>query len=240
MRANFRGLARQEYAEDAESCFLASGDCVFELEAIEAAAGDGAGAGGAAAERGAGDLAAAGARASSTWWRWTRRAAEARATTRLSQVLEMETGLQCAEFAGHVGGLELARLVTELADEYNRRVAGGGAEQSRQRRAGADLETVCRYARIYRAGRAGGMADHVGQPAGGAGHGWMRRWWSSRNASRAGGCWGNAGALCGMPNGRTGARAGTHDDRVMAMAIGLAARAELLVDGRRCEVQAGS
>ena len=31
-----------------------------------------------------------------------------------------------------------------------------------------------------------------------------------------------------LPNGSTGARAGTHDDRVMAMAIGLAARAELL------------
>ena len=31
-----------------------------------------------------------------------------------------------------------------------------------------------------------------------------------------------------LPNGRTGARAGTHDDRVMAMAIGLGARAELL------------
>jgi hypothetical protein len=30
-----------------------------------------------------------------------------------------------------------------------------------------------------------------------------------------------------LPNGGTGARAGTHDDRVMAMAIGLAARAEL-------------
>ncbi len=36
-----------------------------------------------------------------------------------AQVLEMETGLQCAEFAGHVGGLELARLVTALATEYN-------------------------------------------------------------------------------------------------------------------------
>ena len=36
MRANFRGLARQEYAEDEESCFLASGDSVFELAAIEA------------------------------------------------------------------------------------------------------------------------------------------------------------------------------------------------------------
>ena len=38
IRANFRGLARQEYAEDEESCFRASGDSVFELEAIEAQA----------------------------------------------------------------------------------------------------------------------------------------------------------------------------------------------------------
>ncbi|MGB3630927.1 MAG: terminase, partial [Terracidiphilus sp.] len=30
-----------------------------------------------------------------------------------------------------------------------------------------------------------------------------------------------------LPNGNSGAMAGTHDDRVMAMAIGLAARAEL-------------
>ena len=33
-----------------------------------------------------------------------------------AEVLEMETGLQCAEFAGHMGGLELAQLVTELAE----------------------------------------------------------------------------------------------------------------------------
>ncbi len=32
---NFRGLAKQEYAEDAEECFLASGDCIFDLEAID-------------------------------------------------------------------------------------------------------------------------------------------------------------------------------------------------------------
>ncbi len=31
------------------------------------------------------------------------------------EVLEMETGLQCAEFAGHVGGLELAQLVTSAS-----------------------------------------------------------------------------------------------------------------------------
>jgi hypothetical protein len=35
-----------------------------------------------------------------------------------------------------------------------------------------------------------------------------------------------------LANGRTGARAGTHDDRVMAMAIGLGARAEMLASGR--------
>ena len=35
IRADFRGLAAQEYAEDEESCFLASGESVFELAAIE-------------------------------------------------------------------------------------------------------------------------------------------------------------------------------------------------------------
>ena len=34
MRANFRNRAPEEYAEDPESCFLASGDCVFDAEII--------------------------------------------------------------------------------------------------------------------------------------------------------------------------------------------------------------
>ena len=36
-RAQLRKLAAQEYAEDPISCFLASGECVFELEAIDRA-----------------------------------------------------------------------------------------------------------------------------------------------------------------------------------------------------------
>jgi hypothetical protein len=36
-----------------------------------------------------------------------------------------------------------------------------------------------------------------------------------------------------LADGSSGARPGTHDDRVMAMAIGLAAREEVLVKGRR-------
>ena len=34
MRANFAGLARQEFAEDPNSCFLASGECVFDMEVL--------------------------------------------------------------------------------------------------------------------------------------------------------------------------------------------------------------
>ena len=36
IRADFRGLTAQEYAEDEESCFLASGESVFEMVAVEA------------------------------------------------------------------------------------------------------------------------------------------------------------------------------------------------------------
>jgi hypothetical protein len=36
-----------------------------------------------------------------------------------------------------------------------------------------------------------------------------------------------------LANGNSGARAGTHDDCVMAMAIALAARAEMMQGGRR-------
>ena len=36
MEAGFRGLARQEYAEDADACFLSSGACVFDLPSLDA------------------------------------------------------------------------------------------------------------------------------------------------------------------------------------------------------------
>ena len=56
------GLAAQEYAEDAVSCFRASGECVFDMEAIEQAVGGVRGASGVAGQRTADDLASAAAR----------------------------------------------------------------------------------------------------------------------------------------------------------------------------------
>jgi hypothetical protein len=228
VRSNFRGLARQEFAEDEQSCFLASGESVFELSAVEArlqtatdavlrrrngeteiwlppvkgkqyvVAVDPAGGGS------EGDYSAA-------------------------QVLEIETGLQCAEFAGHVGGLELAQLVTELATEYN----GAWLVVERNNHGSGILalaETACRYGRIYRqGGQAGWLTTSVSRPAM-IGHldaalvDEPDRFQSRRLLAEC-------RSFVRLANGSTGAQAGTHDDRVMAMAIGLAARAEL--SGRR-------
>ena len=62
MQANFRGLARQEYAEDAESCFIASGDSVFEIDAIEERLASAPACAECAPQRRTGDLAASGTR----------------------------------------------------------------------------------------------------------------------------------------------------------------------------------
>jgi hypothetical protein len=142
------------------------------------------------------------------------------------QVIEMETGLQCAEFAGHVGGLELAWLVAKLALEYNRAWLvvernnhGSGVL--------AHVETSCKYARVYmQGGQPGWLTNSVTRPAvlgrlDAALVEQPERFQSRRLLSEC-------RSFVRLPNGGTGARAGTHDDRVMAMAIGLGARAELL------------
>jgi hypothetical protein len=225
LKGNFRGLAAQEYAEDAESCFLLSGESVFEISAIETrmqavpepvelrrnselliwlppvrgkqyvVAVDPAGGGS------EGDYSAV-------------------------QVLELETGLQCAEFAGHVGGLELAQLVTKLAEEYNRAWLvvernnhGSGVL--------AMIENVCRYERVYRqGGQAGWLTNSVTRPAvlGKLDAALVE----TPELFMSRGLLGECRSFVRLPNGSTGARAGTHDDRVMAMAIGLGARAEMV------------
>ncbi len=225
IRANFRGLARQEYAEDEQSCFLASGDSVFELDAIEARLAVAP----EPAERrrngeleiwlpplkGKGYLVAVDPAGGGSEGDYS-----------AAQVLDMETGMQCAEFAGHVGGLELARLVTELATEYN----GAWLVVERNNHGSGVLalaETACGYRRIFRqGGRAGWLTTSLSRPAvlGQLGAGLVEH--PERFKSRR--LLGECRSFVRLPDGRTGARAGTHDDRVMAMAVGLGARAELL------------
>jgi hypothetical protein len=229
IRANFRGLARQEYAEDEQSCFLASGDSVFELDAIEARLKE---APEPAERRRNGEL---------EIWLPPLKGKDylvavdpagggSEGDYSAAQVLDVETGMQCAEFAGHVGGLELARLVTDLAREYKdawlvveRNNHGSGVL--------ALLETACGYKRIYRqGGQAGWLTTSLSRPAvlGQLGVALVEhpeRFMSRRLLAEC-------RSFVRLPNGGSGARAGTHDDRVMAMAVGLGARSHLLASHR--------
>ncbi len=224
IRADFRGLARQEYAEDEESCFRASGESVFEIEAIE---GRLATAPEPAERRRNGEL--------EIWLPPCKGKQYVLAVDpagggsdgdySAAEVLDLETGMQCAEFAGHMGGLELARFVADLATEYNR--AWLVVERNNHGNGVlAHLESSCKYERIYgQGGQAGWLTTSMSRPA------VLGR--LDAALAESPGCFMSRRLLAEcrsfvrLPNGRTGARSGTHDDRVMAMAIGLGARAEL-------------
>ena len=228
IRLGFRSLAAQEFAEDDQTCFLLSGDSIFETAALESRlatapppvetrlngqleiwlpplggkryliAVDPAGG------QSDGDYSAA-------------------------QVLDLDSGLQCAEFAAHIGGLELARFVTALAAEYNqawliieRNNHGSGIL--------ALAESVCKYPRIYaQSNQRGWLTTSITRPA------VLARLNAalidSPDLFLSRRLLAECRTFVRQRDGSTGARPGTHDDRVLAMAIALAARSELLAHG---------
>lgn len=228
VRANFRGLACQEFAEDEETCFRASGDSVFELEAVEIRLGS---APSPVETRRNGELevwlpplpgkhyvigvdpAGGGSEGDFT----------------AAEVIELESGLQCAEFASHTGGLETARYLAELGHEYNdawlaveRNNHGSGVLWL--------LESVCHYPHIFRQnGQMGWLTSSMTRPAA---IGQLNaalienpELFMSRRLLA------ECRSFVRLPDGRTGAQPGAHDDLVMAMAIGLMVRAELTEKG---------
>ena len=168
IRAGLQGLARQEFVEDAETCFLMSGESYFELEAIE--------------RRMKTALDPVGRRQNGrlqVWLepqpgRWYVVAVDpagggAGGGDRSAiQVIDLETGLQCAEFAGHVGGMELMELAREIAWDYEtawlvvERNNHGGEQLSP-----AGAEGV--QPGVLRVGWAAGDFDDDVEPAGDAG-----------------------------------------------------------------------
>ena len=233
-----RGLAGQEYAEDAVSCFLASGECVFDMEAIEAAG-----------------IRAAPLVESKDNGRilvWLRPATGQRqyiiavdtsgggseGDYACAQVIDRETGLQCAELHGHFPPFELARRLVALGREYGNALI---AVERNNHGYGVlahlkDLE----YANIFgQGGQEGWLTSVVTRPA------------MIENL---------AGALIEKPelfhsprllgefktfvrhaDGHGAAAEGAHDDCVMAMAIALAVRREDAGRvGRRRSVEMGS
>jgi len=225
LEASYQSLRSQEFAEDAVTCFRATGECCFDVAAVERrieavpspietrrggalqiwlpplpgkrylVAVDTAGGGS------EGDFAAI-------------------------QIIEMATGLQCAELQQRIGPLELARIAVELAREY------GNAKIAVERNnhgAGvlAYLDGVHRYANVYEMeGLAGWLttAGNKPQMIGRLGALLVESPWMFASRRLLEEC----RTFVNMPNGRTGAANGAHDDCLMAMAVAHSVRAEML------------
>ena len=228
LEQSFRGLRCQEFAEDAVSCFKASGHCCFEVAAIErrlAALHEPPG------QRRGGALQV---------WLPALQGKEylvavdtagggADGDFAAIQVIELATGLQCAELRERLGTLELAKVAASLAREY-----GGAMIAVERNNHGhavlAYLDSMERYARVYEqdgvagwlttAGSKPGMVSRMGallaeQP---------ELFYSKRLLEEC-------RTFVTAGNGKMGAANGSHDDCLMAMAVSQAVRAERL--GRR-------
>ena len=142
------------------------------------------------------------------------------------QVIELETGVQCAELRMRVGTLELARLAAGLAREY------GGAMLAVERNNHgtgvlAYLDSVERYHRVYEQDGAAGWLTTAGSKPGmvsrlGAMLVEQPRLFASRRLLE------ECRTFVSRPGGGAEAANGAHDDCVMAMAMAQAVRAEML------------
>lgn len=213
IRAQFQGLAPQEYAEDAENCFLVSGECVFDVAKLTAML---TGREDEAPETGllrflppardgqyviGVDPAAGGADGDYA----------------CAQVIDRKQGLQCAELRGKYKPEEMAKRVADLAREYNDALVaveknGIGLATC------TGLETTEKYPNLYKANDAVGLTTNL----------------SNRIQMQVmlGTLLEESPELFASPrllkemrlfvrhrNGETGASSGAHDDTVMAFGI---------------------
>jgi hypothetical protein len=149
------------------------------------------------------------------------------------QVIDLATGVQCAELQQRLGTLELARVAASLGREYGG--SGRGALVAVERNnhgAGvlAYLDAVEHYVRVYeQVGVAGWLTSAGSKP------GMISRMgallvespWLFLSRQLLEEC----RTFVSHPGGKTGAASGTHDDCLMAMALGQAVRAERLQSG---------
>lgn len=216
-------LTRQEYAENPEECFLTSGDCFFEVDAIDRRLRE--------------TLEPTERRLAGALQIWFPPAAGREYVVAADpagggvegdysavQVVDRETGLQCAELRAKLSVLESARECAALAREYNGALL---AVERNNHGSGvlAYLKGSCAYDHLYgEGGKDGWLTTSVSRPAvlarlGSALVDSAEIFQSRRLLTEC-------RVFVRHANGTTSAQAGEHDDCVMAMAIALAVRAE--------------
>lgn len=226
IQANFGPRAREEFAEDAETCFRTSGDCAFDLDVIEQHMNTIA----EPCERSDGGRLL-------VWWpplsgrRYIIGVDPAGGGTEgdaaCAQVIERDSGMQCAELLGRLRPEELAKRVAELGRLYQNAVVG--VERNNHGHAVLVSLRTERYEPLYR--ERGGQ----GEPG-----------WLTTAASRPAMLENLVELLRRCPElfqserlmaecrtfvrgrqGRPEAAQGAHDDAVMAMAVAQAIRSGL-------------
>lgn len=241
-RANFGVRAVEEFAEDAETCFRASGECVFDLETVESRMRQ-------RPEpieiRDNGRL--------QIWWPAVRASREYCEDDRnrrgrryiigvdpagggtegdyaCAQVIERSTGMQCAELYGHFTPRDLAVQVATLSKEYD----GALIAVERNNHGHAVLAHLLNDGRenVYCSGKqAGWLTTAVSRPRMIENFGAVLmaapELFSSVRLLQ------ECRTFVRQSDGTTGAMSGSHDDAVMAMAVALAVRAETAGEMKR-------
>ncbi len=229
VRAQSLGLARQEYAETAEACFVASGDPYFSLQAVERRLLE--------VEEPTECPAGGALQGNLKVWLPPQRERRylvavdpagggADGDSSVMEVLDLQTGRQCAEYASHASGHELVEAVQEVCRLYNE--ASVVVERNNHGSGVLWLLEKAGYAGIFLGadGQKGFLTTVVSRPRMLADLSAALVETPELFASRS--FLVECRSFVRLKGGGMGARSGAHDDRVMAMAIGLAARGEML------------
>jgi hypothetical protein len=235
LESSYRGLRAQEFAENAELCFRATGECCFDIEALE--------------RRLATAHAPSETRRDGSLRVWLPPIAGKEYLVAVDsagggadgdyaavQVIDLASGVQCAELQERIGALELARVAASLGREYRGTLSDGAMIAVERNNHGsavlAYLDAVECYARVFeQAGVAGWLTSAGSKPAmiGRIGALLVESPWIFLSKTLLGEC----RTFVSYPGGRTGAANGAHDDCLMAMALAHAVRAERLQTGSR-------
>jgi hypothetical protein len=236
LEASFGVLRSQEFAEDAEQCFRATGDCCFEVEAIERRLRE-VPEPHEARERG-------------TLLVWAPPVAGKRYIVgvdtagggpdgdySVAQVVDLETGMQCAELQRRMKPAALAEAVVALAQEYRQallvveRNNHGGTVLAHLEQAERELAGCRATVYVGEDGERGWLTTSASKPRAIVKLGLLLTARNELFYSRR--LLGECRTYVLQPQGGTGAAAGAYDDCVMAMAIAQAVRAERTGEGKR-------
>jgi hypothetical protein len=220
--ASLRGLAVQEFAEDAVTCFRASGECVFEQEAVERAL------------EGAGDPVATRENGRLTIWLPAHTGRKyvigvdpagggVAGDYSCAEVIDRESGMQCAELHGHYPPREFAGMVMKLGKEYNSAVLA--VERNNHGLTVLAHLGTRGYANVYvQDGQEGWLTSARSRPVMIA-H-LEEALVATPRSFRSLRLLNECRTFVRDREGRPGGAPGTHDDCVIAMAIAWAVRAE--------------